>query len=170
MSGNSSRHEAHHVAMNSTHTGLPLRVARSTVPPPTCGTTSAGAGWPTWKLADVPPLGEVSAEVVVAADALPDGTIEALGMADGDGVITGREGGAWLGAVASGASNAAPAITATPAKTPVRRPRAIGARLDTGRRVPVRAGAGRLRGVAARLVLPWGVSSSCSGPDWSRRP
>jgi hypothetical protein len=43
-------------------------------------------------------------------------------------------------------------------------PSRIGRRLDTRRRVPVRAGPGRLRGVAARLVTRWPVSSTCSGP------
>ena len=72
MSGNSSTHGGQYVPMKLTHTGLPRRLARSIVPPPTCGTTRAGAGSPTWNSAAVDPDGG-------APDAEADGLPRALG-------------------------------------------------------------------------------------------
>ena len=54
MSGNSSWHGGQSVPMKLTQTGLPLRFARSIVPPPTWGTTSGGAGSPMWNRAGRP--------------------------------------------------------------------------------------------------------------------
>ena len=68
--------------MKLIQTGLPRRLARSIVPPPTSGTTSGGAAWPTWNgasaaLADG--LGERVAAAVAVADAT-DGTLVAAAL------------------------------------------------------------------------------------------
>ncbi len=87
--------------MKLTQTGLPLRSARSIVPPPTCGTTRAGAGSPIWN--------RPAALAEAAGDA---GRRDGRGRdADGDGAgrrsdVTGVADGSALGttAVASGAN------------------------------------------------------------------
>ena len=115
------------------------------------------------------PLGVARAALATGlGEADVTGDVLATGL--GDGVRTGNEAGSWLGAVAYGTSTAIPARIATPATTPVNRPSRIGRLLDTRRRVPVREGAGRVSGVAATLMVAWGVSSTCSGPGSSRRP
>ncbi len=51
--------------MKLIHTGLPLSAARSTVPPPSCGSASFGAGCPTWNAC---PSADDAAEASVDGD------------------------------------------------------------------------------------------------------
>lgn len=106
---------------------------------------------------------EGGADVGGVAEGLLDGASDALGTIEGDGVRAGTEGGSWLGALALGTMSATPARIAIAANTPVTNPSRIERRLATRRRVPVREGAGPVCRVAARLVVRWGVSSSCFG-------
>src|SRR5690242_5309913 len=102
MSGNSSLEGGHQVAMKFTQTGWPLRLARSMVPPPICGTDSAGAGSPIWKSAAEPAgdgptdgapedalgLGPIDGEVDAPIAGVTDG--------EGDGPIDGETGAAGV--------------------------------------------------------------------------
>jgi hypothetical protein len=117
--------------MKFTHTGRPRRVARSTVPPPTCGMRSAGAVCPTWKLALTP-----------LPAALPLG----LGGTDREGDGEAVAGGALDLAGGVGAGSGARTTIATTisaaAATPDSSPATIGWRERIGARVPVRATTG----------------------------
>src|SRR3954454_19800368 len=98
--------------MKLTHTGRPRSAARSTVPPPTCGMRSAGAAWPTWKLAlaaVAPGESEGGAGVAVR-----DG--EAVGASDGTGVGRGTDG------TGSGARRTIATTINTATRTPDRSP------------------------------------------------
>src|SRR5512147_2736743 len=109
MSGNSSRHGGHQVAMKLIQTGLPLSDERSIVPPPTCGTTSAGAGSPTWNPA---PEGALAAAALgrdgAVSDAPDVGPVELA-----TGAIVGAGVGAAPGSGAR-ASNPISRMAATP--------------------------------------------------------
>src|SRR5688500_12000092 len=86
MSGNSSTHGGQVVAMKLTQTGWPRSTARSTVPPPTCGTDSGGATSPMWKAAEPGPgLSLASGEGPDDAPGAPEGDVadEATALAAG---------------------------------------------------------------------------------------
>src|SRR6188474_3199883 len=143
MSGNSSTHGGQFVAMKFTHTGCPRRFVRSIVPPPTCGTTRAGACSPTWNrpaAVDPPEAGALGGGDPEAPD--PDGEADtAEGEGDGDGVPIDTDGcGAGVRAApGSGAKTTIPPSTSSAAATPASRPARIDRRGHMlARRVPVR--------------------------------
>src|SRR5688500_7383811 len=104
MSGNSSMQGGQYVPQKLTQTGLPRRFVRSIVPPPTWGTTSAGATSPMWNSPEPdPPDGGALAPGDPLPDGDPDGDAATVGL--GDGVAIENDGcGAGVGAaVGSGA-------------------------------------------------------------------
>src|SRR5256885_5383501 len=107
--------------MKLTQTGRPRSAARSTDPPPTCGRRSAGAGWPTWKLA----LAAVALAEAGAGDGEGDGEAEGAGEADGEAVRTGADG------AGSGARSTMATTTNAAARTPDSSPATIGRRVGT---------------------------------------
>src|SRR5687768_768666 len=140
MSGNSSIHGGQYVPMKFTHTGLPRRFVRSIVPPPTWGTTSAGACSPMWNspAADDPPEGAALADGDPLAPEADGEAAEALGV--GVGVVIGPDGcGAGVGAApGSGAKARIPPSTSSATATPASRPARIDRRGHMlARRVPV---------------------------------
>src|SRR6185437_7965669 len=107
MSGNSSLQVVQLVDMKSTQTGWPFRFAKSIVPPPTCGTDSAGARSPTWNGAE--PLADAPGDALAALwSGLAEGVAVGRTTAtDGAGVA----GGAGSGANASIPPRSNPAVT-----------------------------------------------------------
>src|SRR5687768_12797772 len=123
--------------MKLTQTGLPRRFVRSIVPPPTWGTTRAGAGSPTWNRPDAEPDGP--AEGAPGPDAVGDGALE--GDGDRIGIETDGTGAGVAAAPGSGAKARIPPSTSNATATPARRPARIDRRGDMiARRVPVRTG------------------------------
>src|SRR5262245_10180875 len=109
--------------MKFTQTALPRIVERSIVPPPTWGTSRAGAGWPMWKfsVADDDPgdaAPEPDATADPAADAAADGDAPAdasPGLPDGSAGAGDRRTGS--GPTNTNATSNAPA-TSRPASRP----------------------------------------------------
>src|SRR5436190_22192290 len=102
MTGNSSRHGGQYVPMKLTQTGRPLSFARSTVSPPSSGSTRAGAGWPTWNW---PAIGERGGSVARGVGDASDGSAsEGSSEADGaeDAVATVEAEGDGLGVAVDG--------------------------------------------------------------------
>ena len=137
--------------MKLTQTGLPFSEARSIVPPPTCGTTSAGAGSPTWKPEVVEVLAlEVAAGFDGAAEdaaGVPDdaaGELEAWAI-DGAGVA---------GEAGSGARASRPISRMAATPTPASSPAAIANRGPIAAEGTSTSGMGRVQGAAARISLP----------------
>src|SRR6476619_4582784 len=103
--------------MKSIQTGWPFRLARSIVPPPTCGMVRAGAGSPTWNC-DAGPLADDTADA--ATDGAADGEL-ALGATDGNGVGGAVESiaiGGGVDSAGSGANARIPPRTSPPTTTP----------------------------------------------------
>src|SRR5689334_7891812 len=131
MSGNSSLQIVQLVDMKSTQTGWPFRFARSIVPPPTCGTDSAGARSPTWN--GVEPLAEAPAEALAAA--LWPGTAEGVAV----GSTTATDGAGVAGGAGSGANATMPPRSIPAATTPSTKPARMARTPLMRRSVPVRA-------------------------------
>ena len=82
--------------MKFTQTGLPFNFARSMVSPPNSGSTSAGAGWPTWNW---PAIGDRGGSVGRGVGEASDGTASDGSVSEGspdasavaDGAPDGRE-------------------------------------------------------------------------------
>jgi hypothetical protein len=166
MSGNSSTHGGQYVPMKLTHTGRPLRFARSMVPPPTCGTTSDGAVSPTWNAAAGPADGP-------RADADGDASPDADGVGVGEGRSP-RDAEGWGGGVGAapgtGASSRIPPMTSAAAAMPVNRPATMESRGHMlARRVPVRTVPGASGRPTLRFRFPWPARPKRSERACSRR-
>src|SRR5688572_15450443 len=126
--------------MKFTQTGFPRRLARSIVPPPTWGTTRAGAGSPTWNRPAADPVGPPeppglggTPEPDAVGDSDPSGDGERIAI-DPDGT-----GGGVAEAPGSGAKARIPPSTSSATATPASRPARIDKRGHmVARRVPVR--------------------------------
>src|SRR5688572_28603569 len=125
--------------MKFTQTGFPRRFARSIVPPPTWGTTRAGAGSPTWNRPaadpagppEPPALGDMP-EPDAVGDGDPSGDGERIAI-DPDGTGAGV-----AEAPGSGAKARIPPRTSSATATPASRPARIDKRGHMiARRVPV---------------------------------
>src|ERR1044071_1662354 len=114
--------------MKFSQTALPLSFDRSIVPPPTWGTTSAGAGWPRWNavFGSRLPLGP-GENGAIDADGKADGDSDSAidGLADGldrvDALVAGMRVGDGVGRrpTRSGPANTNAARTPTATSTPV---------------------------------------------------
>src|SRR5437879_660450 len=163
MSGNSSAHSGHVVCMKFTQTALPRIVERSIVPPPSCGTTRAGAAWPTWKPAwaasvpagDAPePAGPAAvgdADDPEGAPAAADGDPPG---ADGDAEIATVGDGVGLSPTGSGPTKTNAARTPPATRTPASRPARIAAPVFIRAEGTSTSGPGRRRRAAARMPIP----------------
>src|SRR3990170_8623696 len=99
--------------MKFTQTGFPRRFARSIVPPPTCGPTSAGAGSPTGNSAAPEPDGTAEPPGLDGApepDAPGDGEV-AADVGDRIGIDTDGSGTGVAAAPGSGAKARIPPST-----------------------------------------------------------
>src|SRR5687768_10175738 len=130
--------------MKLTQTGLPRRFVRSMVPPPTWGTTRAGAGSPTWNDPFAVDGAGDPVGVTDGAARLGGGGSVLDGLAELDGIAADGP-----GTSGSGANATTPAISTTATAIPASRPATTDERApkrDTHGRVPVRAGGGVSRG------------------------
>ena len=119
-------HGSQVVCMKLTQTGLPRSAERSISPPPTWGTTSAGAASPTWKFSvTVEEPGE-AADPDGPPDADGDGANEA--EADAPGLAAPEPEGDGVGRTGSGPTSTKPASNAPAARRPASRPATIESR------------------------------------------
>ncbi len=111
--------------MKLIQTGRPLKLARSIVPPPTCGMSRGGAGWPIWNAAS-------GAADDGAAEAEPPGDGETTAI-DGRADATAADGAATDGSGVSGAKARSPPSSSAAAATPTTRPATIDRRAHISR-------------------------------------
>ena len=157
-------------AVKLIQTRRPTKVARSTIPPPTCWRARAGACWPTRKADD-------EAADACGSDPPGEGDADGDGLGEGEGFASaaGEGEGAPTTGAATGPNSRRPPITPAPATKPSRSARKTISRDTRGgysaagsRRTPVRSEHGHPRRPLLAFPVRWRASWIGSAPGCCR--
>ena len=132
----SSRQLGHQLAVKASQTGLPRRLARSTVPPPTRATVRPGASWPTFRPTAMVGVGTGVGPLDEGLGPGLRGVDEALAVAVGLALTDGLGDGEARASDAGGGSSlveprfrAMAPSTRAPTRRPATRPTTVGIRM-----------------------------------------